>query len=82
MGSDRCNVCVQRIFWLITSYRATLEDAMNIGSPHYTHDMCKEMASHMIHTKSLPEGCKKYKDVVTDLQRRDSDTTHPTSFLG
>lgn len=54
---------------------------MNIGKPQYTHDMCKEMASHMVHAKNLPADCKKYKDVVSDLQRRDSDTTHPTSML-
>jgi hypothetical protein len=54
---------------------------MNIGTSHYTHDMCKEMASHMIHAKSLPESCHKYKDIVTDLQRRDSDSTHPSALL-
>jgi len=56
-------------------------DSNNIGMPEYSHKMCQEMASHMVHVKNLPEGCKKYKDVMSDLQRRDSDTTHPTQFL-
>jgi len=57
------------------------ENPMNIGKPEYTHDACQEMAAHMMHAKSLPAECKKYKDVMSDLQRRDSDTTHPSQVL-
>jgi hypothetical protein len=47
----------------------------------YTHDFCQELASHMMHYKSLPSECIKYKDVAGDLQRRDTDTTHATQYL-
>lgn len=45
------------------------------------HSACQDLASHMVHLKSLPEGCRAYADISADLQRRDSDTTHPTQFL-
>lgn len=47
----------------------------------YNHDFCKELASHMIHLKSLPTECIKFTDVSSDLKRRDTDTTHPTQIL-
>jgi hypothetical protein len=47
----------------------------------YTKQECQDMARHMIHESALPEQCKKYNDVVVDLRRRDSDTTHPTQYL-
>lgn len=49
---------------------------------NYTKAECAEMAQHMLHESALPKQCAKYDDVVVDLRRRDSDTTHPTQFLG
>mmetsp|Transcript_9992 Transcript_9992/g.13381 ORF Transcript_9992/g.13381 Transcript_9992/m.13381 type:complete len:91 (-) Transcript_9992:305-577(-) len=47
----------------------------------YTRDFCAELASHLIHEKSLPKECRKFNDVVTNLRRRDSDTSHPTQWM-
>jgi hypothetical protein len=52
------------------------------SSPEYDHAKCQELASHLGHLKSLPTPCLKYTDVANDLKRRDTDTTHPTQFLG
>lgn len=41
-----------------------------------------ELARHLMHESALPVQCQKYSDVVVDLRRRDSDTTHPTQVLG
>mmetsp|Transcript_14883 Transcript_14883/g.19541 ORF Transcript_14883/g.19541 Transcript_14883/m.19541 type:complete len:93 (+) Transcript_14883:136-414(+) len=54
------------------------EDADN---KKFTHDTCQQMSQHLIHLKSLPHECLQYSDVVVDLKRRDTDTTHPTQFL-
>lgn len=55
---------------------------MEIGAGRvYDHDYCNDLAQHLIHTKSLPVECLKYSDVLSDLKRRDSDTTHPTQIL-
>jgi hypothetical protein len=44
---------------------------------------CEELASHLVHAKDLPVECQqKYTDVYNELKRRDTDTTHPTQFLG
>jgi hypothetical protein len=61
----------------------TSENTMEIGDGHRVLDRnyCQELASHMVHLKSLPEGCKQYTDIAADLKRRDSDTTHPTQYL-
>jgi hypothetical protein len=58
------------------------EDISESSTPEYDHAKCQELASHLGHLKSLPAPCLKYKDVTTDLKRRDTDTTHPTQFLG
>mmetsp|Transcript_6409 Transcript_6409/g.8666 ORF Transcript_6409/g.8666 Transcript_6409/m.8666 type:complete len:91 (+) Transcript_6409:101-373(+) len=47
----------------------------------YTRDYCAELASHLMHEKSLPRECRKYGDVVSNLRRRDTDTTHPTQWM-
>jgi len=58
------------------------ENTLDEGkSPTHTHDTCKELASHLIHFKSLPMECRKFTDVVVDLKRRDSDSTDPTQVL-
>ena len=46
-----------------------------------THDECAQLSAHLIHVTALPADCKRFQDVVTNLQRRDSDTTHPTQYL-
>jgi hypothetical protein len=43
---------------------------------------CEHIANHMMHVKDLPMDCQtKYMDIVNELKRRDTDTTHPTQFL-
>ena len=43
---------------------------------------CENVASHMMHAKDLPVECQsKYSDIVQEMKRRDTDTTHPTQFL-
>jgi hypothetical protein len=54
---------------------------MEIGKHDFDHDKCSEMARHMMHLSSLPAECMKYKDITSDLKRRDTDTTHPTQVL-
>jgi hypothetical protein len=46
-----------------------------------SHDECAQLSSHLQHLSALPAECKRFQDVVTSLQRRDSDTTHPTQYL-
>ena len=48
----------------------------------YTRAQCQNMATHMLHLSTLPDQCRKYQDVVQYLKRHDTDTAHPTSFLG
>jgi hypothetical protein len=57
---------------------------MDIGAKKnvYDHDFCQELASHMVNMKSLPSACTQFHDIVGDLKRRDSDTTHATQYLG
>lgn len=57
------------------------EDTLDTPLREYDHAYCQELASHLSHMKSLPEQCKQYPDVKADLQRRDTDTTHPTQIL-
>mmetsp|Transcript_15577 Transcript_15577/g.29751 ORF Transcript_15577/g.29751 Transcript_15577/m.29751 type:complete len:92 (+) Transcript_15577:168-443(+) len=57
------------------------EDSNNVFKKNYTKQECMELARHMMHESSLPSQCQKYSDVVVDLRRRDSDTTHPTQYL-
>ena len=47
----------------------------------YTHDYCQELAKHMVHLKSLPAECKKYKDVAGVLKRRETDDVDATQIL-
>ena len=42
---------------------------------------CAQLASHLMHVHDLPIECQTYRDVVQDLQRRETDTTHPTQWL-
>ena len=58
------------------------ENSMDIGAkPDFDHDYCKELAKHMVHFSSLPNECKAYQDVASDLKRRETDTTHPSQIL-
>ena len=47
----------------------------NFEKKHFNHDFCKELSSHLVHLRNLPVQCKKYKDVVDDLKKRDMDDT-------
>ncbi|CAJ1931546.1 unnamed protein product [Cylindrotheca closterium] len=45
------------------------------------HVMCQQLSTHLVHLNGLPKECLKFPDVVSDLKRRDSDTTHPTQWM-
>lgn len=47
----------------------------------YTKDKCQRLASHMIHPSAIPVQCRKYDDVMTYLERHDTDTSHPTQWM-
>ena len=44
-------------------------------------DFCKELSSHLVHLRNLPVQCKKYRDVVDDLKKRDVDDTANTADM-
>ena len=48
----------------------------------YTKDFCAELSQHLLHLKNLPPQCLQYSSVVSDLNKRDKDTSHPTQWLG
>jgi len=54
---------------------------MDIPEKEYDRDTCKELAKHLVHYKSLPAACLKYKDVASDLKRRETDTTDASQIL-
>ena len=51
------------------------------GHRDFDHNYCQDRAQQLMHTKNLPSECLKFQDIVSDLKRRDSDTTHPTQLL-
>jgi hypothetical protein len=46
------------------------------------HGQCQELARHLVNAKGLPDECRKFRDIASDLTRRDADTTSPTQYLG
>mmetsp|Transcript_11387 Transcript_11387/g.14998 ORF Transcript_11387/g.14998 Transcript_11387/m.14998 type:complete len:88 (+) Transcript_11387:112-375(+) len=58
-----------------------LYDAEHIMSNNYTQVQCASLAKHLEHLKQLPTQCTQYKEITSDLKRRDSDTTHGSEFL-
>ena len=47
----------------------------------YSKDMCSELSKHLMHEKDLPKECAKFRDIVGDLKRRETDTSHPTQWM-
>lgn len=72
--------CLYLLLYFFVSRTDTDDDMKN--SKKYSHDYCHELAQHLIHTNALPMECRKYIDVVSDLKRRDTDTSHPTQWMG
>jgi hypothetical protein len=69
----------QCYFCLGTSF---IDNTMDIQAKRMDRTYCEQIASHMMHVKDLPMECQtKYIDIVNELKRRDTDTTHPTQFL-
>jgi len=58
-----------------------LVEENNVFKRNYTKQECTELARHLMHESDLPSQCQKYSEIVVDLRRRDSDTTHPTQYL-
>ena len=58
------------------------DNTMDIAPKVMDRTYCENIAQHMLHVKDLPVECQtKYSDIVHELKRRDTDTTHPTQFL-
>ena len=57
------------------------DDSFDISPQKYTREFCTELSKHLMNEKALPLECYKFRDVVRDLKRRDTDTTHPTSWM-
>ena len=47
----------------------------------WDHDGCQEFSKHVLHPHMLPKECQKFRDVVSNLKRRETDTTPSTSIL-
>ena len=47
----------------------------------YDYLVCREMASHVSNTKQLPIECAKYLDIVSMVQRRETDRSHGSDVL-
>lgn len=58
------------------------DNTMDIAPKVIDRTYCENIAKNMMHAKDLPVECQtKYSDIVHELKRRDTDTTHPTQFL-
>lgn len=57
------------------------DDSFDDSPKKYTREFCTELSKHLVSEKALPMECYKFRDVVRDLKRRDTDTTHPTSWM-
>jgi hypothetical protein len=60
--------------------RSTDEDSLK-SRGKYDYLTCQELAAHLVNAKQLPPQCSQYRDVVTNLRRRETDTTHGTEVL-
>jgi hypothetical protein len=47
----------------------------------YNEKYCEALSHHMINPRALPKQCHQYQTIVTELKRRETDTTHPTQFM-
>jgi hypothetical protein len=65
-------------------YVYDLPEDDSASSPPRSYDflVCQEMASRMNKNSQLPAACQKYPDIVSNLRRRETDTTHGTEILG
>lgn len=57
------------------------DDSFDAPPKKYTREFCTELSKHLVNEKALPLECYKFRDVVRDLKRRGTDTTHPTSWM-
>jgi hypothetical protein len=61
---------------------SSADNTMDIAPKVMDRTYCENIAKNMMHAKDLPVECQtKYSDIVHELKRRDTDTTHPTQFL-
>jgi hypothetical protein len=59
-----------------------LGNNLDIGSHRqYDRSYCSELAQHVVSSRSLPNECLKFQDIIGELKRRDSDTTHASQIL-
>lgn len=47
----------------------------------YSEQFCKELSMHLLNTKNLPPQCQKYRNVVKDLKRRETDRSSGDDIL-
>jgi hypothetical protein len=70
------------LFFFPSSSLFCTDNTMDIVPKVMDRIYCENIASKMMHAKDLPVECQiKYSDIVHELKRRDTDTTHPTQFL-
>jgi len=55
---------------------------LHMQPKNFDHDNCQNIAKHLVHFSALPVECRKYADVVAYTKSHDSDTSHPTQWLG
>ena len=77
------NIDYSDVLVLILSLPGNNNEIGTSSSSHRQYDYvyCSELAQHLASSKSLPSECMKFKDLYSDLKRRDTDTTHPTQIL-
>ena len=62
--------------------KSPIDNTMDIAPKVMDRTYCENIAKNMMHAKDLPVECQtKYTDIVHELKRRDTDTTHPSQFL-
>mmetsp|Transcript_23498 Transcript_23498/g.65369 ORF Transcript_23498/g.65369 Transcript_23498/m.65369 type:complete len:91 (+) Transcript_23498:75-347(+) len=57
------------------------DDEMAIKKKAYSRQECATLATHLERFSQLPSQCVKFKEIASDLRRRDSDTTHGSQVL-
>mmetsp|Transcript_10051 Transcript_10051/g.27544 ORF Transcript_10051/g.27544 Transcript_10051/m.27544 type:complete len:91 (+) Transcript_10051:3-275(+) len=63
-------------------YESHKDTDLHMQPKNFDHDNCQNIAKHLVHFSALPVECRKYADVVAYTKSHDSDTSHPTQWLG
>lgn len=80
-SSSHANTYRRHLSHTLTEESFVEDDSFDDSPKKYTREFCTELSKHLVSEKALPMECYKFRDVVRDLKRRDTDTTHPTSWM-